>query len=189
MLFDLKQIKVGKAIKAKGGGVTVTGNGEAMYLPNVAKKELESAIGELKPGLLVHFYTTGAWSMHELVAYCLRQTGPSRVTLSTWTITETPARCLMALKDDGLITSLSCVIDQRVRVQSPKAHQLLEAISDYLAEARCHAKTVVIDGGRFPITIVASANMTKNPRYEAGSVFTTPEAADFHLNWMNDLCN
>lgn len=188
MLFKLSDIEVKKPNKAQGSGIWLA-DGEALYLPDVSKKALQVAIGELSEGQTAQFYTYGAWSMHELVAYCLKQTGAARVYIATWTITETPARSLLSLKQEGLITELYCVVDDRVRTRTPKSYQLLQSICDRLHDARCHAKVVVIKGGAFPVTILTSANFTKNPRYESGAIFTTAGAAEFHTNWITKLCN
>ena len=189
MLFDLGNLKVNKALNAKSDAETTKGAGEAMYLPDVAKKALQAAIGELREGHLAHFYTFGAWSLHELVAYCLQQTGPAEVTIMTWTFSETPARSLLALKAEGQITKLTLVVDKRVKTKNPKAFQLLQATSDGLKEARTHAKVVVIRGGKFAVTIIGSANFSTNLRYESGCVFTDGQVAEFHQNWIETICN
>lgn len=185
-LFSVKSLETNKINSKKGKGI-VTAVGEALYLPVLAKKELERTLGEVEMGKTIHYVSDGAWSMHELLGYLLKITGTAQVYIVTWTMTEIPARSLLMLKKDGLISHLSCIIDDRVRTRTPKSFQLLEQTCDRLLEKKCHSKNVVIINENWQIAVVATANFSKNPRIESGVITCDRDITEFHENWIEGM--
>lgn len=145
---------------------------------------LRAVVGNVEPDQVIKFVTNGAWSMHDLLGYLLQKTGPARIYLSTWTITETPVRVLCNLKEQGLITELHCVLDYRTKDRTPKPFQLLSGVANRVKLTKCHAKVTVIENDAWGISIVGSANYSKNPRLEAGTIFTTKHDAVFDRAWL-----
>lgn len=187
-LFSIKDLKTTKTNSQKGKGLA-TAVGEALYLPILAKKELEEALSEVCMGKTIHYVSDGAWSMHELLAFLLKITRTAKVYIVTWTITEIPARSLLMMKQDGLIGHLSCIIDDRVRTRTPKSYQLLEQTCDRLLEKKCHSKNIVILNDNWQISVVATANFSKNPRIESGVITFDKETTIFHQRWIENIIN
>lgn len=152
---------------------------KTILLNSLSRESLQFTIGELAQDEIVKFWTNGSWSMHELVEYVLQQTGPARVFLATWTITENPARSLLNLKNEGLITELKALLDHRIKTRAPQALQLLQGTADAVVFAKCHAKVTTIINEDWGVSIVASSNYSRNPRLEAGTIFTTRVDAIF----------
>lgn len=149
--------------------------------------DLQSTIGELEPDQALQFATAGRWSMHQLLEYLLLKTGPAAVWMTTWTITEEPMRALLSMINSGLITELNAVLDYRIERRKPEAFQLANAIITRIKLTKCHAKVLVIQNSDWNVSIVGSANFSKNPRIEAGSIFTDAGSAAFHIDWINQV--
>ena len=151
--------------------------------------ELRNNLGNLEVGKHYHFWSRGQWSMHELLDFLLIEVGQSDVFLTTWTITEDPMRKLFLLKQDGIIKKLHCILDHRIKGRKPKPFQLLENTADRLKLTECHAKSLVIINDRMPIAVIGSANLSRNPRLEAGVITTVSEVVNFHLNIIQNEFN
>ena len=156
----------------------------ALYLLSKGRQALRQHVGQLEPDKLVHYATGGRWSAHELLQFIIERTGPARVSISTWTVTEAPVRALLALREAGLITELRLLFDHRIKTRCPKAVQLVAALGARVHLAKCHAKVTVVENAEWAVTVLSSQNYTRNPRIEAGVIFTDRASAAFHGGWM-----
>lgn len=182
MLFSREELDSGDSGKAGAEALALLGDGSCLSMQSL--DALREGIDNLSKGEYLQFVSRGQWSMHELLEELLRKAGPSQVFLSTWTVTEDPVRSLFMLKKEGLIKSLSCVLDYRITDRKPKPFQLLKQTADRIALTQCHAKTLVIRGEEWDFACVGSANFSRNPRIEAGAIFEGTQAAKFHQDWI-----
>ena len=143
---------------------------------------IRDVIGNISQGETIHYATSGAWNAHELLEHLLKITGPAKVYLTTWAMSENPVRSILNLIDQGLITELNCVFDLKVQDRAPKVFQLIQGISS-------HAKVFVIQNDSWAISNSGSANWTRNPRMEAGVLSADPIVAEFHKKWIMRLIN
>lgn len=150
-------------------------------------QDLESCIQELVPDQAQQFVTAGRWSLHQLLEYLLRRIGPCRLWMTTWTITEEPMRVLLSLIREGLILELNAVLDYRIERRKPEAFQLASNIMTRICLTKCHAKVVVLRNEKWNVTILTSANFSKNPRIEVGTIFTDAGSAAFHSAWIDQV--
>ncbi len=125
--------------------------------------------------------------MHQLLLYILQKVGPSKVWMTTWTITEDPMRALLMMVQDGLITELNAIFDYRIEKRKPEAFQLASNLVTRIKLTKCHAKVLVVRAADWDVTVVSTANFSKNPRIEAGVIFTDKASADFHQRWIDDV--
>ncbi|AWW31841.1 hypothetical protein DN752_17830 [Echinicola strongylocentroti] len=158
----------------------------ASYALGKSLLQLQSVIGEIDHDQCIQFSTGGKWSMHHLLEYLLLKTGPAKVWLTTWTITEEPMRALVDMIRKGLITEINAVLDYRIEKRKPEALQLASNIITNIRLTKCHAKVLVIQNEQWKITVLGSANLSKNPRIEAGVIFTDEKSAKFHAQWIDD---
>lgn len=149
--------------------------------------QLKQTIGELRQDQVVQFCTGGRWSMHQLLNYTLLHTGPAKVWMTTWTITEEPMRALLSMIKEGLITELNAVLDYRIEKRKPEAFQLASNLISRIKLTKCHAKVLVVKNEDWNVSVVTTANFSKNPRIEAGVIFTDKESAAFHSQWIDDV--
>ena len=153
-------------------------------------QKIDDVIGIIGPGESKHYASMGEWSTHDLLFHFLNQTGPAEVYFTTWAISEFAIRQLYAFVSSGLITKLSGIFDYRNGIHKPAELQFLKQITTDIKAAKCHAKVTVIQNDSWGISIVSSANYTRNPRIEAGVICNSKEIAEFHKNWIvNELNN
>jgi hypothetical protein len=69
-------------------------------------------------------------------------------------------------------------------IRKPAELQFLQQITTEIKPAKCHAKVTVIENDEWGISIVGSANYTRNPRIEAGVLFTCRNVAVFERDWI-----
>lgn len=185
MLFDLKKEQE-KTIEAQKSHSIAKSFAKTTFIESIAKKELEGRVGELSEGRLIEFHTDGAWSLHQLLGYCLAQCGVSKVYACTWGLSEDPARAIVEMKNSGLISELHFLFDHRIRNMNPAPIQMLTGVCDTFGFVKTHAKIISILGEKLSLAIITSSNFTKNPRFEAGFVHVSRESAEFHKKGLLD---
>jgi hypothetical protein len=146
---------------------------------------LKKHIGKISLDKNIHFVTYGRWSMHDLIFYCLKQTGPAHLLIATWSISEISIRNLVKKFTDKEILSVKFLLDPRVKVRNPKPLQMLKANFQYTFKP-CHAKVTTIENEYWNISIIASANLTNNPRIERGIICPGKDVFEFDKKWINE---
>jgi hypothetical protein len=159
------------------------------FLHEVELEDILNRIDDLDIGTELHYVSTGKWCLHHLIqALCLKIGKGARIRITSWMITEEPARQLVSMVQNGLISKLTLILDERIMDRRPQVIQLLEQHSNIaIFFAKIHAKVSVIIKDDSCFTVVGSANLTRNPRIEVGAVFVNNEIAAFHCAWMADV--
>ena len=135
---------------------------------------LTRIIGQLSPMEAVHFYSWANFNLVRLIIYILQQTGPAHLFMTSYSFSQKSIESLLKRKNDGRLLSVKLLIDNRVKVMSPKPFQMLSGSFDY----RCisvHAKVALIWNNSWQISIVTSQNATDNPKLERGTIYTYPD--------------
>ena len=158
--------------------------GNRMFLSK-KNSPLDEQIGEIRQNETLHIPTRGTWSSPHLIDHILRQIGPSECYLTSWSVKEQAIRILLGLLDSKQITSLHCLFDERIRVQCPQAHQLAMHNMTRIKLTKIHAKVVVLRNANWGVSIVTSANLTRNPRIERFVVSTHKEVAEYDRAWID----
>ena len=184
MLFDAQEIENNRPDNHPSGSVLQTDSGLSFW-DKTQSKIAETLSGfDLKDGSSVHFYSNGTWSMHDLLFYFLKKTPAAKVYLTTWAISEIAMRQLYTFLKDGLISELYAIIDYRNTSRKPAELEFIKQNATKIQLSKCHAKVTVIDHPDRCITIVTSANYTRNPRLEAGVITVGRQVGDFHKEWI-----
>ncbi|MCK6649177.1 MAG: hypothetical protein L6Q66_05950 [Bacteroidia bacterium] len=181
--------KSGELLKASAVKHDHHKGGELVQISCKASDLIKNVIGETSPGSFIEFCTAGEFSLHQLIQHLLTETGPADIYLSTWTLKEEPARVLYALKKAGLIKTLNCVFDYRIRTLDAKHFDFVQKILDSYTLTKVHAKVVSIIGENRSLAVSCSANMSNNPRIEAGVISCNSVSAEFHKTWITDVIN
>lgn len=143
-----------------------------------AGRDLRKDIGGIMQNQTKPFFSEGLWSMHDLMLYLVEITGPAKIWLSTFSISEAAIRAIHLAIEKGFITEIHCLFDHTIR-----KHKLgllffaSNTVSDIAITAN-HSKLILIENKSWNISVVGSANMTPNPRKEAGVIFSVPEVYD-----------
>ena len=181
-LFSLNDLSRMPTIKTESGSVSVSGPTTCRI--GKANTKLQEVFGPICQDQILPFVSLGDWSTHDLLFFLLEQTGPARVYFTTWAISEYAIRQLYNLIEQGMILELKGIFDYRNGIRKPAELQFLEKISTDIKPAKCHAKVTVLENDNWGISIVGSANYTRNPRIEAGVLFSLKEVAAFERNWI-----
>jgi hypothetical protein len=147
-----------------------------------AEIDIELLSGE--KGCVIPFWSDGSWSLHELLEKLLSLAGPSDIMISSYSISENSIRSIFNICEAGLIRKIRCLFDYRVR--KDKIGILLFA-SNVISEiylAQCHAKIILIKNDLFTITVITSANLTVNVRYECGAVFNDKYIYEYYRSQL-----
>lgn len=168
--------------KSQGSSIRFISQPSPMLLSSL--KSLKIGIGDLEKNIVLPFATGGSWSLHQLMEYILIQTGPCKLWFTTWTISEEPLRCMVEMIKKGLITELNAILDYRIAKNKPEAFQLAGNIITNIRLTKCHAKVLVLKNSEWQVTVIGSANLSKNPRLEAGVIFTDEKTAQFNIDWI-----
>jgi hypothetical protein len=180
---DILKIEEQRAAKASARFGVVSAEGHGIGLAS----EIISIMEQVSESPVVHYWTDGAWSMHQLLNGLLQLVGASNVWLSTYALSETSVRVIHKLKEDGLIKSLHCVIDNRVDTRSAASFQFFKNIADKVALVDCHAKVTILMGGSRNLIVIGSANYTENKRMEVGLISDASDLCAFHKDWIEKL--
>ena len=146
---------------------------------------LTRLIKELHPGNEYHFYSWNNFNLVRLIIHLLKITGPSHLLMTSYSFSRKSIEALNAKKHNGQLLSIKVLVDNRVRVMSPKPFEMLKGCFDY----RCisvHAKVALIWNDSIKITVVTSQNATDNPKLERGIIYTDPEIFDFDHKGLTD---
>ena len=149
------------------------------------KEILTKTLGQLVPGQNLHFYSWANFNLVRLILFLLRQTGPANLLMTSYSFSQKSIEALLAKKQAGLLLSVRVLIDNRVRVMSPKPFQMLQTAFDYKCTS-VHAKVALIYNDRWKISIVTSQNATDNPKLERGIIFTDPAVFDFDFKTLEN---
>lgn len=146
-----------------------------------------SALGELQQNTAMHYYSTGSFNLIQLLLYILKQTGPASVFIATYSISDRSITTLRNHLNQGAITDIRFLLDNRVRSISP--HQFDHLVTSFPGSVRCmglHAKVALVYNRKWKVSVIGSQNATHNPKLERGIIHTLPEVFDFDLTQMND---
>ncbi len=181
-LFSTSEL--GKKKSEKGSSATVSSSGAHIFKIGKANAKLTEVFGSIARDQVIPYVSLGDWSTHDLLFFLLEQTGPARVWFTTWAISEYAIRQLYQFVEHGMILQLKGIFDYRNCVHKPAELQFLQQVTTEIKPAKCHAKVTVIENDNWGISIVGSANFTRNPRIEAGTLFTCRNVAEFERNWI-----
>lgn len=146
--------------------------------------QIDQNIGRLQSDISIFFKTDGAWSAIDLIEYLLQQTGAADIYFSTWSIGPEALRYYSHWLTSGLVKSAVGIIDEGFRNRKPDLyHQAINTFSS-LKFSKSHAKVTVITGENLSLTLMGSANLTRNPRTEVGVIIVNDDLAQKNINWI-----
>jgi hypothetical protein len=139
---------------------------------------LTKSLGDIVPGRTKHYYSDGNFNIMRLIFHLIKQIGPCDILLSTYSISQTTLEQIQARVDRKEIRSIRFLIDNRVKVMSPKPFQLLKDSFPY-ACISLHAKVALLWNQDWKLSIVTSQNATDNPKLERGVIFSDEQIFNY----------
>lgn len=151
-----------------------------------ASKDLKNEIGDIQQDAVKCFWSDGKWSTHELLLYLIDFAGPCNVYLSTFSISEIAVRALYLGMDEGKILNLHCLFDMNIKRHKSGLMYFADHVANEIILTNNHSKVFLIENSTWKISVLGSANMTPNPRKEAGAIFSDKKTFDFYLKHLSD---
>lgn len=149
--------------------------------------DASDAIGEITPGCEIFGFTKGQFSMMDVIATVLRQTGPAKIDLSTWTAANADIKHAHQFIKDGNILGTRWVVDLSFRSRQKGYFKAL--VDRFGAESirltRTHAKFCTIYNDNWSIVIRSSMNLNKNPRFENFEISDDPKLLNFFVDLVD----
>ena len=161
-------------------------------------KSAAEAIGKIEKDCSMFAITRGQWSMLDAVMHCLKEVGPSKITLWTWTVASYEVDALNALIDSGGITGGTLIIDYggRKRTGEIIANWKSKFGADSVRYVVNHAKIATIESeSGMKLLLRGSMNLNFNPRFEqfdmseGGPEFDLVREIESELPILEDDCS
>lgn len=138
------------------------------FIPDASLLALQKEIGSIHAGATVLYWSKG-WSMHELLLFLLAQTGPSKLLLSSFSVSEEAVRAFALAKEKRLITDFSVLFDYTTKRHKADFLNFFHNVTPNIRIYPNHSKAFVLDGP-LPIAVLSSQNLNRNHRVECGVV-------------------
>ncbi len=149
--------------------------------------KLKLLLQRIQPGKTVYYLSDGDWSMHDLVMELVKKYKPAELFISTYALREFSVRQLILSIDRGEISSVNMLLDYRAPVRTPAVYEMAKMNFNKIYLISIHAKITVIKSDIGSITIVGSANWTKNPKVESGVVSCSAEVAAWYIDNLKKI--
>jgi ATP-dependent RNA circularization protein (DNA/RNA ligase family) len=190
MLFTLNELCHQTTMANANSLVLYPQKDNYLFLSTQEIKHLKSSIGDIQEGLVIPFTTKKAFTMLNLIAYCLPYCPNAVFYGTTWGLSQKAAECLVKFKTDGLLKEIHFLFDHRIKTNKPKPLEFLKQNADTHGFSKAHAKIASLQNDNLGIAIVASMNYTDNPRFEAGVIIVTKQAAAFFATQIQkEICH
>jgi hypothetical protein len=162
--------------------------GESVSFREEKWKALKKDIGAIKHNTIINFWTDGRISMHDVVDWILRQTGPCSVVATTWAVNMEAMEHIVGRINKGLIKDFRLWIDPRVKVRNPAPLQF--AMANFPVHiASVHAKVCLLRSEEYKISIAGSLNFTSNPQPERAVIQIVDRIYDTDLKYIENEFN
>ena len=138
-------------------------------------------VGPVEHGMDVFGLSTGAFSLIDLLTYCLDATGPADVTISCWTASgQDIEECHRRLTGGGM-TSVRFLMDFSHSRRKPEwAQALRERFGDDAIRVTVnHSKFAIVRNAEWALVIRSSMNLNRNLRLESFDISDDADMADW----------
>jgi len=158
---------------------------QAEYLAAFDKKESGKLIAKLANGSALHMIGVN-FNMHEALVDVLKMTGPAAVDILTYSMTDYPMRIISSLAENKTITDLRLILDFTVS-RTPALDQFVKSFCPDIKYTSSHAKILLVKNDAWSITLLGSANFTRNNRFENYIVFSDIDTFNSYLKIYNTI--
>jgi len=146
-------------------------------------------IGTLPINDSISDFTDGDWAIHHLVEHITNLIGPSNLFFSTFSFSDAAIRHLHYLKTEGKLLEIKAIIEEGNK--KTKIAQLFFAaeIFDEIKLTRNHSKVYLFQNINTKVTVITSANLSKNRRKETYTIDTREKTFDKMMAGFWDIYN
>jgi len=109
--------------------------------------------------------------LFDIIEEILQQVGPSRIMITSFSISEEFIRKLYSFKQQGLILKATLIIDTKAAVKVRNLLPFAQNVFDEVRLMNNHSKLILFDSkNSYKISLVTSQNQTRGNRYESGMI-------------------
>ena len=130
-------------------------------------------------------YVSASTQVADILRWILDQTGPASIIMSSFSISEEFLRRLFFIKEEGLVKSISIVLDFKATNKTLKLWPFIARTVESCHLADNHSKVLLVFNDSWKVAVSMSQNLTRGNRYEAGIVSTDPAVFDTLLSSLN----
>ena len=134
-------------------------------------------------------FSTGQFSLVDVLAAVVHRIGPSALTISTWTAAKAEMTHVYDWLDRGAIVSAQWIVDRSFMNRQPELCARLRSQfgDDALRVHRTHCKFAILRNDDRGVLIQTSANLNKNMRIENVSVSACPVLLDAYTQLVASM--
>lgn len=114
----------------------------------------------------------------DILRWILGQTGPARLQMSSFSISEEFLRRLFFIRKEKLILSLDIVLDFKATNKTLLLWPFITQTVENCYLAANHSKLLLVRNDSWNVAVVMSQNLTRGNRYESGFISTSPSLFD-----------
>lgn len=161
----------------------------ARFINENVAEEIGYTIGDIVQGEDIHFATGARWSLHDLIVYLIKQTGPVDLYFCTYAIKQQQANLFARMQELGLLMNIYSLVHYRIVTHDAAVLPILEQISTKMGYMRTHGKVTVLKNDTWAISIVGSANLTANTQADVGVITNNAAITDTWIEWITKNIN
>lgn len=130
----------------------------------------------LKPlsATVAQAYLSDRLQVTDILSWILDQTGPARVRMTSFSISEEFLRRIFFIEKEGLIQSLDLVLDFKATNKTLILWPFIAQTVEHCYLASNHSKLLLVENDRWKVAVVMSQNLTRGNRFESGFISTDP---------------
>lgn len=121
-------------------------------------------------------FLSNRFTMHQVLDYLVHESFPCEIKICSFSIGDQAARSLQRLKQDGSVEKMTVLLDRSCKANKRHHLMYLASFTDGIYLSANHSKIVLIRSPKSLITLVSSANLTDNPRWESFMLTSNPSA-------------
>lgn len=142
-----------------------------------------------EPGVEVIGFTTGKFSLIDVIRCVVGRIGGGGIVISTWTAAQAEMDHVDEFIADGVVRSAKWIVDRSFQNRQPILCDSLRRAfgDDAIRVQRVHCKFVLVESDAAKVTIQTSANLNKNSRIENISVSSCPVLFDAYSGLVSEI--
>jgi hypothetical protein len=143
----------------------------------------------LDDGIEVIGFTSGSFSLIDIIDVLARRLNRPSVVLSTWTAAAAEMTHVHEFLETGVIGEARWIVDRSFQNRQPALCDSLRARfgDDAIRVQRVHCKFALLDDGERRVVVQTSANLNKNARIENVSVSPCPVFYEAYSGLVADI--
>lgn len=151
------------------------------YKHEMRGESAQRCIGKIEKGCEIFGITKGDFSMIDILRHVVKEIGPCRIDIGTWTAASADIGIAFDMLKDEDILSMRWLVDRSFPQRQERYYlALLQRFGqDSVRLARFHAKFILLENDEFSVAVRTSMNLNLNQRIEFYEISEGTEISGF----------